>query len=39
MPTVRGCKLQDESLYDMQSHTWFQEVGDGKEVGFAGCGA
>lgn len=39
MATVRSCKLQDESLYDVQSHIWFQEVGDSKEVNFAGAGA
>lgn len=29
MATVRGCNLPDELLYDVQSHIWFQEVGDG----------
>jgi glycine cleavage system H protein len=29
MPTVRGCKLPDELLYDVENHTWFTEVGDG----------
>jgi glycine cleavage system H protein len=29
MPTVRGCNLPDELLYDVENHTWFSEVGDG----------
>ncbi len=29
MPTVRGCHLPDELLYDVENHTWFQETGDG----------
>jgi glycine cleavage system H protein len=29
MPTVRGCNLPDELLYDVENHTWFTEVGDG----------
>ena len=29
MPDVRGCHLPDELLYDVDNHTWFQEVGDG----------
>jgi glycine cleavage system H protein len=29
MPTVRGCNLPDELLYDVDNHTWFTEVGDG----------
>jgi glycine cleavage system H protein len=29
MPSVRGCKLPDELLYDVQNHIWFQELGDG----------
>ena len=29
MPTVRGCYLPDELLYDVENHIWFQEVGDG----------
>lgn len=29
MPTVRGCHLPDELLYDVENHTWYQEVGDG----------
>jgi len=29
MATVRGCNLPDDLLYDVQSHIWFHEVGDG----------
>lgn len=29
MATVRGCKLPDELLYDVQNHIWFQELADG----------
>ena len=29
MPTVRGCNLPDDLLYDVENHTWFSEVGDG----------
>jgi glycine cleavage system H protein len=29
MPTVRGCNLPDDLLYDVDNHTWFNEVGDG----------
>ncbi len=29
MPNVRGCNLPDDLLYDVESHTWFKEVGDG----------
>ncbi len=29
MPTVRGCNLPDELLYDVENHIWFQETGDG----------
>ncbi len=29
MPTVRGCHLPDELLYDVENHIWFQETGDG----------
>ncbi|MEE9380788.1 MAG: hypothetical protein V3V03_05220 [Hyphomonadaceae bacterium] len=29
MPTVRGCNMPDELLYDVENHTWFREVGDG----------
>ena len=29
MPTVRGCHLPDELLYDVPNHIWFQETGDG----------
>jgi glycine cleavage system H protein len=29
MPTVRGCNLPDDLLYDVDNHIWFTEVGDG----------
>jgi len=29
MPTVRGCNLPEDLLYDVENHTWFTEVGDG----------
>jgi glycine cleavage system H protein len=29
MPSVRGCPLPDELLYDVDNHIWFKEVGDG----------
>jgi len=29
MPSVRGCNLPDELLYDVDNHIWFTEVGDG----------
>lgn len=29
MPTVRGCMLPDELLYDVENHIWFTEEGDG----------
>ena len=29
MPTVRGCNLPEDVLYDVDNHTWFTEVGDG----------
>ena len=29
MPTVRGCNLPDELLYDVDNHIWFQDQGDG----------
>ena len=29
MPSVRGCDLPDELLYDVENHIWFQETGDG----------
>jgi glycine cleavage system H protein len=29
MPTVRGCSLPDELLYDVENHIWFQELPDG----------
>ncbi len=29
MPTVRGCNLPDELLYDVPNNIWFREMGDG----------
>jgi len=29
MPSVRGCNMPDELLYDVDSHTWFKEVDGG----------
>jgi len=29
MPTVRGCTLPDELLYDVDNHIWFKELPDG----------
>ena len=29
MPSVRGCNLPDELLYDVDNHIWFMEMGDG----------
>ena len=29
MPSVRGCHMPDELLYDVDNHIWFQETGDG----------
>ena len=29
MPSVRGCNLPDELLYDVDNHIWFKEMGDG----------
>ena len=29
MPTVRGCNLPDELLYDVDNHVWYQEQADG----------
>ena len=29
MPTVRGCNLPDDLLYDVDNHIWFKEAGDG----------
>ena len=29
MPTVRGCPLPDELLYDVENHIWFKELPDG----------
>ena len=29
MPTVRGCNLPDNLLYDVENHIWFKEVDGG----------
>ena len=29
MPTVRGCHMPDDLLYDVENHIWFKETGDG----------
>ena len=29
MPSVRGCNLPDDLLYDVDNHIWFKEEGDG----------
>jgi glycine cleavage system H protein len=29
MPTVRGCNLPDELLYDVENNIWYRENGDG----------
>lgn len=29
MPSVRGCNLPDDLLYDVNNHIWFKEQGDG----------
>ena len=29
MPTVRGCNLPDDLLYDVENQIWFKELGDG----------
>jgi glycine cleavage system H protein len=29
MPTVRGCNLPDDLLYDVENHIWYTELGDG----------
>jgi glycine cleavage system H protein len=29
MPTVRGCNLPDDLLYDVENHIWFKELEDG----------
>lgn len=30
MPTVRGCNLPEDRLYDVENHIWFQEMDGGK---------
>ena len=29
MPTVKGCNLPDDLLYDVENQIWFKEIGDG----------
>ncbi len=29
MPTVRGCHMPDDLLYDVDNHIWFRELPDG----------
>ena len=29
MPSVRGCNLPDDLLYDVDNHIWFKAMGDG----------
>jgi glycine cleavage system H protein len=29
MPTVKGCNIPDDLLYDVENHIWFKEQGDG----------
>jgi glycine cleavage system H protein len=29
LPSVRGCNLPDDLLYDVDNHIWFKEMGDG----------
>lgn len=29
MPIVKGCKLPDDLLYDVDNHIWFRDMGDG----------
>ena len=29
MPTVKGCNIPDDLLYDVDNHIWFVEQGDG----------
>jgi len=30
MPSVRGCNLPEDRLYDVDNHIWLQELGDGR---------
>lgn len=30
MPTVRGCNLPEDRLYDVENHIWFKEMDGGK---------
>ena len=37
MPSVRGCNLPDDLLYDVENHIWITEEGDGNiKLGKAG---
>ena len=39
MPSVRGCNLPDDLLYDVDNHIWFTEVGDGTvKIAGKSCG-
>ena len=40
MPTVKGCNLPDDLLYDVENHVWFKETGDGNvKVGMTAVAA
>ena len=40
MPTVRGCNLPDDLLYDVDNHTWFRELDDGNvQIGMTAVAA
>ncbi len=40
MPTVKGCNLPDDLLYDVANHVWFKETGDGNvKVGMTAVAA
>lgn len=30
MPTVKGCELVEDRLYDVENHIWMQELDDGR---------
>jgi len=32
MPTVRGCELPDDLLYDVENNIWYREAGDGNVI-------
>jgi glycine cleavage system H protein len=39
MPTVRGCSLPDDLLYDVDNNIWFKEIGDGSvRIGMTAVG-